>query len=49
MTEIKNPHAQALGRLGKGKPKNFTPEELKLRSERMKKINLNKKEKNEQK
>ena len=49
MIEIKNPHAQALGRLGKGKPKNFTPEELKLRSERMKKINLNKKEKNEQK
>jgi hypothetical protein len=45
----KNPHAQALGRLGKGKPKNFSPEELKLRSERMKKINFNRLAKNEQK
>jgi len=32
---MKNPAAQALGRLAKGKPKTFTPAELALRKERL--------------
>lgn len=34
-----NPHARALGRLAKGKPKNFSPAERLRRSRRMKRIN----------
>jgi len=31
----KNPHAQALGRLGKGKPKRITEEDRQARTERI--------------
>ena len=34
-----NEHAQALGRLAKGVPKNFSQEDLKRRSDRMKAYN----------
>ena len=35
----KNKAAQELGRLGKGRPKNFSEEELQKRAERMKILN----------
>ena len=34
-----NKAAQALGRLGKGVPRNFTPEERAKRAERMRQLN----------
>ena len=39
-----NIHAQNLGKMGKGKPKNFSAKELQLRRERMICINKRKKE-----
>lgn len=45
----KNPSAVALGKLGKGHPKRFSPEERERRAERMKQINANRKSKSETK
>jgi hypothetical protein len=36
----KNPHAQALGRMAKGKRKNYSPEERAKRREHIKKIRI---------
>lgn len=33
---MKNPHAQALGKLAKGVPKNYSPEERQRRAQRAK-------------
>jgi hypothetical protein len=35
--------AQALGRMAKGKPKNYSPEEIAKRTERIRKYNANRK------
>lgn len=37
--QFKNPAAVALGRLGKGVKKNFTPEEIQRRTDRIQKVN----------
>lgn len=42
---FKNQKAAALGRMGKGVPKNYTPAEREKRREQMKKINARKKAK----
>jgi hypothetical protein len=34
--QVKNPAAVALGKLGAGKPKNYSAEEIKRRTERLK-------------
>jgi len=42
----KNQNASALGKLGKGKSKSFTPEELEKRRKRMQLINKKKRNEN---
>lgn len=40
MSDTKNPIAVALGKLAKGKPKNFTKAELRRRKVRMEQLNF---------